>query len=205
MRTRFAFPVTSTCQRGAVLFVALVMLVLLTILGLSISTTSIYAEKSVAAARNQAIAFQSAEAAQTVAVAKVAAADPNLICSGAAGIARTFDDSSTGVATAFGARASWPSGGASIDLSTVAAAGNGEAARDPAYLIEAAEFVSDSSDSGGPSAAYGDPGGGSFSCGLGTATGVMYFRITARGTGAEDFSVVPATSSALQVTVARRR
>ncbi|HBD10867.1 MAG TPA: pilus assembly protein PilX [Porticoccaceae bacterium] len=169
--------VGSARQRGAALVFSLILLLALTFIGVSTMQGSVFEEKMAGNARDKNFAFQAAESA---------------LRDGELWIA---DKSSQPVATSTGSNGVWtPSGpgtGSWWQSNTsswwssngVALSGFGNVYAQPMRVVEEDEFVKDS-------LAIGQQQ---------SATGVMYYRVTARGMGGTDRAVVQ-----LQSTYARR-
>ncbi len=191
-------------QRGAALFVGLVILILVTLLSLAVANSTLLEGKMEAAQRNNLIAMQSAEAALRAAQAALVSGEVTTLCDPATSTL----DISTGPSPQrqqFIDPDIWP---ATIGHTHVLTqrADKLNPARAPRYLIEAIEFNSNSGDLD-PGPETGAPAGGATGCGLGLGTGRIIFRVTARGTGAEPFAddAPPPTNAVLEATVIRRR
>lgn len=159
-------------QRGSALVVSLIVLLILTIIGITSVGTSTLEEKMAGNSRDQNLAFQSAE---------VALRDAEQFLTGIASTAGFTGNGlyATGTAPDVLASTTWTTNGtASIAVSNANSVAT--ATTQPRYIIEyigASTPTSNKELNGG----YGD------SSGQGT---VSYFRITARGTGGTDNSAV---------------
>lgn len=128
-------------QRGAVLVVSLVILLVLTILGVSVMSTTTLEEKMAAAARNKDLAFQAAETAIREAEIWLSSATPNAaqFSPGCAGGLCTVSTSATPRwedATLCGTGSSVWAGGCSRELTGL----SGVAAQ-PRYIVEMLQSV----------------------------------------------------------------
>jgi type IV pilus assembly protein PilX len=191
-------------QTGIALFVGLVLLIVITLMAVAGARIASLESRMESAQRNSELAFQSAEAALRGGENYVDGLDPSVICAtaGTSGITHGFSPHYA----AFVNPLSWPSTiGAAHGLAS--ASGQPELVQAPRYLIETLEFVADAGPEfdAGVLGSYGAPGGGAFGCGAGGGTGLMYYRVTARGTGAEAFTQTPATSAILQSVIVKRR
>lgn len=179
-------------QQGVVLIIALIMLLLMSIIGITAQSTNILEERMTANLKDKNISFQSGEAALREMEAKLTqlTADPVTVDS--------LADCSTPPCYMFNAQASNPSGPPLPDLTQQShawwqangteygAAGGDDlegVANDPRYVSELIKFSTD--DLEGETAAQGK--------------GVFYYRVTARGTGGSDES-----QSIVQVTFRKR-
>jgi type IV pilus assembly protein PilX len=175
-------------QRGAVLIVSMLLLVVVTILALGASQTTRLQERMVGSQRNFDLAFQAAEAGLRAGERMVADSmtEPPLPCSstppcqvyerGYLSGDVSYEDQ------AFLERDWWLSR-AQRYASTQAISGEGLAGQDPLFYIEELEEVCDSCSNG--------PGG--------PAPSVVYYRIIARGEGG-----TPNAAVVLHSTFARR-
>jgi Tfp pilus assembly protein PilX len=199
-----ATPRAPRAQRGAALFVGLIVLILVTLISLAVANSTLLEGKMEAAQRNNLIAMQSAEAALRAAQAALTSGEVTTLCDPATSTL----DISTGPSAQrdqFINPDTWPTGiGHTHTLTKSADKLN--PARAPRYLIEAIEFNRDADDPYTGSET-GAPAGGATGCGIGLGTGQIIFRITARGTGAEPFAAdaPPPTNAVLEATVIRRR
>lgn len=157
-------------QHGSALVISLVVLLILTIIGVTAIGTSTLEEKMAGNSRDQNLAFQSAE---------VALRDAEAYLGGIASTAGFTGNGlyDTGAAPDVTASATW-TGNASIVVSSSNSVAT--VTTQPRYIIEFVGASTPSSDmelSGG----YGNGSG---------QGSVSYFRITARGTGGSDSSAV---------------
>jgi type IV pilus assembly protein PilX len=190
-------------QSGIALFVGLVLLIVITLMSIAAARVATLESRMESAQRNSELAFQSAEAALRGGENYIDGLDPAVICAtiGTSGVTSGFSPQYQ----AFVNPLSWPSSiGVGYDLNS--ASGQPALAQAPRYMIETMEFIADAGPEydAGVLGSYGDPGGGAFGCGTG-GTGLMYYRVTARGTGAEAFAETPATSAILQSVIVKRR
>lgn len=167
-------------QRGFVLIVALVLLLVLTVLGLAASQTTSLEERMAGNARNHDLAFQAAEAALTAGVNCVKTASP--LCT-------VFSPASTGGNGAYefvpGAGVTlwtqpnfWTTAGNTLSYTTYTATSLPQVVSQPQFIIEQLPSVAT------PGGSLGQPqfGGG--------APGVMRWRITTFGQGGDQSSTV---------------
>lgn len=174
-------PATSGRVRGAALVVGLLILLVITIIGLSSMRSTLLEERMAGNLRDRARAFEAAEAA-------LRAAEGWLLSQSSRPLTNT------------GSPYIWTANGPDPDTSNASPwwfepsidgawwGSNGESltvdALTPGYVIEELQFVPDS---------------GTLNIGTGTTTGRWFYRITARGTGADS-----ATEVLLQSTYAVR-
>lgn len=163
---------THLAQHGAALITSLVILLVLTILGISAMKNSSLQENIVGNLRDHDMAFQAAEAALTAAenntltILSVPQLDPN--SSGSNGVYpravpgdMLFDLSSSAYNTSV-----WSNATTATHLA--------DAAADPGYIIQFEQFVPDSFD---PDT-------------LAHKQGLVYYRVTSRGFGTSQHSAV---------------
>lgn len=207
----------SHTQRGAVLFVALMILILMALLGLMVTRTSLFQGRASNATINRAVAFQSAEDAVAAGIDALNRESLASLCASSSSVAHRADPADTTLATMLD-RSTWStSAGTAHSLGTTPTLAPASA---PRYYVQAAQFAPDAGIEAGAGslAAYGAPSGGSFGCGLGGGTGTMYFLVTGRGRGTEasptsptgtapsdSAEKTPLASAAVQAVVARRR
>ncbi len=170
-------------SRGAALVVGLLILLVITIIGLSSMRSTLLEERMAGNLRDRARAFEAAEAALRAAEASLLNSSPRPVAS-AGGPVWPADgpDPDTTNATPWWFEPSvdgswWSSNATPASLSASAPAV-------PAYVIEELQFV---------------PDGGALNIGQGTQPGRWFYRITARATGAD-----AATEVLLQTTYAVR-
>jgi len=164
-------------QRGATLAVTLLMLLVITLLGISTIQVTNMQEKMTANLQDKELSFRAAESAlaagETWLLAQTTVPLPKTTCSAYPCVQEEYDNLNIA-----GQTLSWWQG-----HSAPYTAGLQNILTAPRYFVEFLQFVPDSPV-------------------LGTATassGVYYYQITARGTGSTDDSV-----SILQTTIARR-
>jgi type IV pilus assembly protein PilX len=173
----------ATNQKGAALIVSLIILVLMTLLGLSSISTSSLEEKMTANLRDHELAFQAAEIALRDAEKRISAFVTEPIATQDGSNENTWntnamDPTPTNAAPWWLERdAAWWSanGVASVNVANVATP--------PRYIIEELVFDNDDENKG-----TGSP-----------VDGIVHYRITARGTGGSDQARV-----LLQSTVIKR-
>ena len=164
-------------MQGATLAIALIMLLLMTIIGVSAMQTTIFEEKMSSNMRNKDIAFQSAESALREAEAWVInlnALPADIASCASQPCVITYDSTrylEDQTATW------WTNNSAVFSSSTLS-----NIKSQPRYVIEFYRFVADSPVQG-----------------IGIPTGTYYYRVTARATGITDDAV-----TILQTTVAKR-
>ena len=164
-------------EQGATLVISLIIMLLLTILGVTATQMMIMQEKMTSNMRDKQVSFQAAESALIQAEQSILAANtaPNISsgCTGFPCVNPLTPDMK------FSTQSSdwWDQSGVSISGDTL-----GQVKTQPKYYVEFYRFVPD------------DP-----TIGHGQASGIHYYRITARGTGGSDTA-----NSYLQSTVAKR-
>lgn len=151
-------------QGGTVLVVSLIILLLMTLIGITAMNTTGLEEKMAGNSRDRNFAFQAAESALREAenTIQISCTKP----SSCPGLALTPLDSLDFTTMT---NANWVTNG--IEYGT-AAKDIAEVTADPRYIIEALPFVSDSNDPGKP------------------FPGSSYYRVTARGTGSSNGATV---------------
>lgn len=167
-------------QRGIVLIVALLLLLVLTLLGLAATQSTSLEERMAGNARNHDLAFQAAQAALTAGVACVQTS--SALCD-------TFSNLSTGghgayqfipgsTVTLWTQAGFWTNSANTLSYSTYTGVNLPQVAAQPQFIIEQLPPVA------APGGSLGTPqfGGGT--------PGVMRWRITAQGTGGDKNSVV---------------
>lgn len=167
-------------QRGFVLIVALVLLLVLTVLGLAAAQTTSLEERMAGNARNHDLAFQAAEAALTAGIACVKTSSP--LCS-------VFSTATTGGNGAYefipGATVTlwtqpnfWTTAGNTLYYNTYTGTNLPQVVAQPQFIIEQLPPVA------APGGSLGQPqfGGG--------APGIQRWRITTFGQGGDQSSTV---------------
>lgn len=196
--------VSFRAQGGAVLFVALIFLILLTLLGLTASGTSIMQERMTGGLRNAQLSLMGSETAARGAESwlwNLASNNAHINCGyngGANGFcyrAQTFKDSggntilrNNPLVEQFRTYPAWLSGGTTTNVpTTLTGSGNGALAQRPVYLMEdLGQIVPPGSPPVAADGAQGRDGQ------LNRASGVpvLYnYRITARSTGGNEGAV----------------
>ncbi|MDF1589445.1 MAG: PilX N-terminal domain-containing pilus assembly protein [Gammaproteobacteria bacterium] len=178
----------SNRQQGAVLIVSLIMLLLLTLLGVSAMKTSLTEEKMAGNSRDRELAFQAAETALRDAELWLAA-QPTEIEANATGSNRIWTGNAMDPNTANAANwwqernATWWANNADVYVPADVSSALSMVNTNPRTIIEYKQFVSDTLLIGSGS----------------DETGMTYYQVTARGTGGSDQARV-----LLQSTTARR-
>lgn len=197
--------------RGATLFVALAVLILVTLLALAAVRVTSVQQGGVAAMAFSEQAFQNAERTVRQAEQQLALAPQETLCE-QAGTVPVMPESTARTARArFIDRNSWPTEESALNGYAVQPDGDDDDAGDhpPVYVIEAAQFVADAGGEakGSQAMQYGALGGGAAGCGDPSGRGVMYYRVSARAAGPEAAfgNGLPATQATLETIFARRR
>lgn len=151
-------------QGGTVLVVSLIILLLMTLIGITAMNTTSLEEKMAGNSRDRNFAFQAAESALREAENNIQTLCTTIFS--CPGLTLTPLDSLDFTAMT---NANWVTNG--IEYGT-AAKDIAEVTADPRYIIEALPFVSESKDPGKP------------------IPGSKYYRITARGTGSSSGATV---------------
>ncbi len=166
----YVVPATRNTQSGAVLFVSLIMLLVLTVIGVTAMQTTTLEEKMAGNLRDQTLAFQAAEAAlregETWLSNEPAEPVAQAGCSGPCGT--TVYQLNAPCCNVLN-NALWDNTGAPILYRTYAGTLQ-KVATAPKHLIEYHSFIKDSLTTGQQ----------------GDETGRVTFRATARGTGGSD-------------------
>lgn len=168
--------VSRPSERGVTLVIALILLMVISMLGLSAMRGTTLEEKMASNAQDQGLAFQAAEAALRAAIDDLSTAEAtgfSDVCANGYCTAAEGDD--TDGRWEDGVLNVWGNAGKHQSLSGF---GDGEVATQPKFIIEKLEY----------SVSVGSP---SLVVGYGGAVGSTqnYYRLTARGTGASDTAV----------------
>ena len=168
-----------TKQKGSVLILSLMILVVLTIIGVSSMSSTSLQERMAGNFRDREIAFQSAEMALAFAENYVSSTINTANLGDADGYYNTYSGpTSKNAFTGDGSSiANWWTGTDSQILSTTI----DEVRTQPRFTIEAREEIGDNSGTSINIGAYGESTGGGK---------ITSFRVTARGTGKSDSTVV---------------
>jgi type IV pilus assembly protein PilX len=172
-------------QRGAIMVISLLLLLIMTVLALGASQATRMQERMAGNARDHDLALQSAEAGiragerligSMLAAPLPVVAPPSCVAPNCQVYERGRPDAASSTPLAYRADPWWTANSWRYDPVPYAIGGTAMATKDPDYLIEELEEVSDSlavATSGGPSSSTR-----------------MYYRITSRGVGGSDTSVV---------------
>lgn len=163
-------------QRGAVLMISLIMLLLLTIIGITAMQTTTMEEKMAGNTRDQTVAFEAASAALRDAESYIEGTPNTASFDGSGGLYAETD-----TVPSYDASGAWTTANARQYAGTLPDASNGGVATPPMYMVQIVTTSSSPAISSKNIGGYGQQNPGSK---------VTVFRITARGTGGTDNSQV---------------
>jgi Tfp pilus assembly protein PilX len=196
-------------QTGATLFIALAMLLLVTLLALGAARISQVQQGGVAAMTFAEQAFQRAEGTLRNAEAQLALAPAETLCALAGTVPVMTSARAASDRPRFIDWNAWPTDEPALADYVVTPDGSDDP-HPTAYIIESSGFSPDAAAEmfgGIDPHAYGVTGGGAAGCGAGSGRGLSYYRVLARTAGPETAfgNGMPATQVILESTFARRR